>query len=125
MLFTLFTEPRVGQAPVKRLEDDSRSCRNCRHIYSLMAGGVAIAPDMLYSLVVDPAGAAITDLQGIFRWSLYIFTEQEWPMAKRVHHDTHAQCCKLSQLLHNHVFTERGVRARSYGVRLPDHRHLG
>ena len=37
LLFTLFTEPRLGQAPARRLEEDSRSCRNCRHIYSLLA----------------------------------------------------------------------------------------
>ena len=90
-----------------------------------MAGVVAVAPDMLYSLMVDLADAAITYLQGLFRWSLYIFTEQEWPMAKRVHNDTHAQWYKLSQLLHNHVFTKCGMRARGCGVRLPDHRHLG
>ena len=47
LLFTLFTEPRVGQAPVKRLEDDSRSCRNCRHIYSLLADTAAVAVDTL------------------------------------------------------------------------------
>ena len=28
LLFTLFTEPRLGQAPARRLEEDSRSCRN-------------------------------------------------------------------------------------------------
>ena len=41
LLFTLsaqFAEPRVS----KRLEEDTRSCRNCRHVYSLLAGTAAI-----------------------------------------------------------------------------------
>ena len=45
-LFTLcplFTEPRVGKARGKRLEENSRSRRNCRHIYSLLPGAAAIA----------------------------------------------------------------------------------
>ena len=40
LLFTLgamFTETRVGTAQAKRLEEDSRSHRNCRHAYSLLA----------------------------------------------------------------------------------------
>ena len=40
-VFTLFTEPRVGKAWSRRLED-SRSNRNCRHIYFLLAGTAAI-----------------------------------------------------------------------------------
>ena len=45
-LFTLcplFTEARVGKARGKRLEENSRSSRNCRHIYSLLAGAAAVA----------------------------------------------------------------------------------
>ena len=41
-LFALFTEPRVGKARAKSLEEDARICRKCRHIYSLLAGVVAI-----------------------------------------------------------------------------------
>ena len=40
LLFTLIAEPK-GQA--KRLEEDVISHRNCRHIYSLLAGTAAIA----------------------------------------------------------------------------------
>ena len=47
LLFTLFTEPRLGQAPTRRLEEDSRSCRNCRHIYSFLADTAAVAVDTL------------------------------------------------------------------------------
>ena len=47
LLFTLFTEPRLGQAPARRLEEDSRSCRNCRHIYSLLADTAVVAVDTL------------------------------------------------------------------------------
>ena len=45
-LFTLptrFAEPRVGKVQAKRLEGESRSHRNCRHIYSLLAGVATIA----------------------------------------------------------------------------------
>ena len=38
----LFTEPRVGKALAKRLEEDTRSHRNSRHIYSLLIGSAAI-----------------------------------------------------------------------------------
>ena len=49
-LFKLFTEPRVGKVQLKRLEEDSRGQRNCRHIYSLLADAAATAVDMLHSL---------------------------------------------------------------------------
>ena len=42
LLFTLsalFAEPRVGKTRAQRLEEGLRSCRNWRHIYSLLAGG--------------------------------------------------------------------------------------
>ena len=48
-LFTLsamFAEPRVGKARAKGLEEDSKSRRNCRHVYSLLAGAAATAPDI-------------------------------------------------------------------------------
>ena len=41
-LFSLFAEPREGKAQAKRLEEDAKSHRNCRHVYSLLAGRVAI-----------------------------------------------------------------------------------
>ena len=78
----------------KKLEDDGRSRMNCRLVYSLMAGTAAIAADMLYILMVDPVDAAITQPQGLFRWSFHMFTEKKWPMTKWVHCDVHAQCCK-------------------------------
>ena len=42
-LFTWFTEPRLGNARDKRLKEDRRSSRNCRHVYSLLADTAAIA----------------------------------------------------------------------------------
>ena len=33
-LSALFAEPRVGKARAKRLEEESRSCRDCRLVYS-------------------------------------------------------------------------------------------
>jgi len=49
-LFAQFTEPRVGKAQAKRLEEDLRSYRNCKYFYCLLADAAAIAIDMLYSL---------------------------------------------------------------------------
>ena len=53
LLFTLcplFIESRVGKVQTKRLEEDAKSCRNCRHVYSLLAGTAAVAADTLFSL---------------------------------------------------------------------------
>ena len=47
-LIALFAEPRVGKA---RAEVGTRSLRDCRHAYSLLAGTAAIAADRLYSLL--------------------------------------------------------------------------
>ena len=41
-LCALFAEPMVGKAWSERLEENSRSCRNCRHIYSHLVDTAAI-----------------------------------------------------------------------------------
>ena len=46
LLFTLsrlFAESRVGKVRARRLEEDTRSLRICRYVYSLLAGTAAIA----------------------------------------------------------------------------------
>ena len=119
-----FAEPTVVKARVEKLEENSRSCRNGKRVYFLLTNTAAVAADTPYSLTVDPADPDIMQSQGLFRWSLYRQTEQKQPVAKWVHCDAHMQCYKWSQLLHNHVFTKRGVRG--CGVRKPDHhRYLG
>ena len=50
-LFTLFAESRVRKACAKKLEGDSRSRRNCRHIYCLLADTAAMTVDTLYYLL--------------------------------------------------------------------------
>ena len=40
-LCALFAEPMVGKTQAKRLEENSRSRRNCRCIYSFLAGATA------------------------------------------------------------------------------------
>ena len=37
MLLTLLAEPRIDKAQVGELEENLRSCKNCRHIYPLQA----------------------------------------------------------------------------------------
>ena len=51
----LFTEARVGKARVGKLEEDARSHRNCKCVYSLLISKAAAAAAMLDSLVVDEA----------------------------------------------------------------------
>ena len=114
---SVFAEPTVVKARAEKLEESSRSRRNCKHVYFLLTSTAAVAADMLYSLTADPADAAIMQSQGLFRGSLYRQTEQKQPVAKWVHCDTHMQCYMWSQLLHNHVFTKHG--ARGCGVRKP------
>ena len=56
-LSTLFTEPVVDKAQAKRLEESSRSHRNCRHIYSLLDGTAAIPK--FSPLMADPTNTAM------------------------------------------------------------------
>ena len=45
-LSTLYAESRVGKVQAKRPEEDARSVRNCRHIYSPLAGTTPGAADI-------------------------------------------------------------------------------
>ena len=42
-LSTLLAEPRVGKERATRLEEDARSYKNCKHVYSLLTGQAAVA----------------------------------------------------------------------------------
>ena len=44
-----------------KLEENSRSPRNCKHVYSLLNGKAAA--DMPYSVMVDPVDTAVTQLK--------------------------------------------------------------
>ena len=102
-LLTLFAEPRVGKAQTKRLEEDSRSHKNCRYVYSLLADAAAIAGDALYSL-----------LSWLTQWTqlciskcLHFLVELTeacctQPVTKQVPCEAHVQCYKWSQLFHSH-----------------------
>ena len=49
LLFTLskvFVDSTVGKAQAKRPEEDVRSCSNCSHVYSLLAGAATLAADI-------------------------------------------------------------------------------
>ena len=56
-LCTLFVESRVGNARAKGLEEDTKSHRNCRHIYSLLAGTAAIA--VFSPLMAEPMDTTV------------------------------------------------------------------
>ena len=53
LVFTLFAEPRIGKAQAKRLEEDERSHRNCRHVFFLLAGRAAITQPLFW-LIQQP-----------------------------------------------------------------------
>ena len=120
-LCALFTKPVVGKMWAGKLEENSRSYRNCRHIYSLLAGTATAAADTLYSLLSwliqehnhRQSHGAIRQPQRLLRWCFYrhITQSSPWPSEYLVTR------YKWSQLLHSHVFTKRGARG-------PDH-HLG
>ena len=81
-LCALFDEPMAGKAQAGKLEENSRSERNCRH--------AVFSP-----LVVDPADTDIMQPQHSHkvtpRWSLYVLTEQKQPMVSWVPRDVHVQ----------------------------------
>ena len=60
-LCTLFVESRVGNAQAKRLEEDTKSHRNCRHIYSLLAGTAAVA--VFSPLMAEPVDTTVMQQQ--------------------------------------------------------------
>ena len=47
-----------------------------------------------------------------------MFIGQKWPVAKWVHCDVHAECCKWSQLSHKHVFTKPGLSQKLWDRRV-------
>ena len=51
---TLFFESRVGKTRAKRLEEDARSSRNCRHLYSLLADTAAEAAAIISHNLTEP-----------------------------------------------------------------------
>ena len=54
-LCPLFPEPTAGKEQAKRLEENGRSPKNCRWVYSLLAGAAAEAPDITIS-THNPSG---------------------------------------------------------------------
>ena len=42
LLFIVLVESRVGKVRAERLEEDLRSHRDCRHVFSLLAGLAAL-----------------------------------------------------------------------------------
>ena len=72
------------KAWAKRLEEDSRSHRNCRHVYSLLAGAAAVAADTCIPSSCSWPHRDICDtavMLTLSRWSSHISTAQSnsWP----------------------------------------------
>lgn len=90
------------------MEENSRSCRNGRHVYCLLTGTAAIETDTLFSpLMVDPVDTAITQPQRLLRWCLY--------GALNVHSTINDLSCYITTYSQN-VGQEREVVGRE-----PDH----
>ena len=108
-LCALFAEPRVGKAQAKRLEEDTRSRRNCRHVYSLLAG----AEDAAAAITSHNPVAFQVELICTYRTEVaYGHTSTLWC--------TWAGFWVISAVTSS-LFTKCGARARDRGVREPNH----
>ena len=120
-LFTLFTEPGVGKVQARKLKEDSRSHRKCRHVYSLMAGAAARTQPccILWNGSTHSHNAATRAFQvGLQNIS------DPWPVECILRH----MCSAISDLSCYHVkslFTGHRAWARGCPARELNHRHLG
>ena len=78
---TLFTEPSIEKVGPGKLEEDSRSCGDCKHVYSLRAAAKAVSLQKL----------------------LIYKDRQKWPMTKWAHRPS---ATKVSNIIE---FTEHKV----------------
>ena len=84
-LCALFAEPMEGKAQAKRLGENSRSRRNCRGVYSLLARAAALAAETLTfsPLLADPADTAVMQQEfngfsdGVHIWEEHQMTCEE------------------------------------------------
>ena len=110
-LCPLFPEPTAGKEQAKRLEENARSPRICKWVYSLLAGAAAEALEITIS-TYNPSGLYQVKLlwhttQSSLWPSKYLLTRYKW-----------------SQLLHNrqsHCLQNMGWEG---WTRVPDWRHL-
>ena len=100
---TVFSEPKGGKAPAKRLQENSRSRGSCRGASSLLVGTAAAA-----------AGSLSPRFSWLSQQECHCFlgelvqaysTKQPWWSEPC---DTHVQCCVWAQLLHNHDLQNAG-----------------
>ena len=108
-LCKLLVEPRIGKAQAKRVEEDARSRRNCRHIYSLLAGAA------------DSAAAITSHNPLAFQVGLICSYRTEG-----AHGHASTSWCTWAGLsvisaVTSSLFTKRGARTRGCGAGEPDH----
>ena len=96
-LCTLFTEPTVGKAPAKSLEEDSRSCRIFMHVSSLLVYTAAIT---VFSRD-DAAAIAVDTLYSLLSW-LTQWT-QPWWSSKSCHFIGGAHISLQHKIVHDQV----------------------
>lgn len=99
---------RVGKVQAKSLEEYSRSYRNCRDIYSLLADTAAIT--QFSPLMADPMDTSMTQqwLPLLSRWGSHIPTAQRslWPSKYHVMHI----CSAINDLSCYIVIIRHGTR---------------
>ena len=110
-LCPLFPEPTAGKEQTKRLEENARSPRNCKWVYSLLAGAAAEAPDITVS---------IHDPSRLYQVKLLWHTTQSSPWPSKYLLTRY----KWSQLLH--YLQSRCSQNMGWEgwTRVPDWRHL-
>ena len=114
---TLFAEPMAGKARAKRLEEDVKSCRNCRNIYSVLTDAAAVVAAITQPSILANVAAVTTKPKGLSRWSLYVLIQRPWLREYLVMY----MCSAISDLSCYIVIIKRWARVRVCGVRELDY----
>ena len=99
-----------------KLEENSRGCRDCRHVYSLLTGTCSLSSHRHAVFSCGwPGGHSHNAASRAFQVELIYVFRTKVARGQRVHRDVHAQCSECSQLSRHRGFTARGVRVRGRG----------
>lgn len=114
-LFTLFIEPRVGKAEQESWKKVQGPIETTDMFILSLTGVATITADTLDSLHGWSSGHSYNVAATAFQVELICVYRAKVAGGQAVHLDLHVQCCKWSQLLHNHVFTKHGAIVRDRG----------
>lgn len=74
-LCALFAEPRIGKVETGKLEETSKSHRNCRHVYFSL--GWQSSHSSRHNMTSHNITSPKITSSGLSRWNLYMLTEQK------------------------------------------------